>query len=236
MEVKDPMLIKYLDPGRISYKEGLIIQNAIHKSLVESKKKTAADYVSEQTIILCEHAPVYTLGKSGKLDNLLYSEQELIAKGIEYFETNRGGDITYHGPGQIVGYPIFDMDFFYHDVHRYVRDVEEVIIRTLMEYSLDGFRVDGLTGVWVNGNEKGNMNKICAIGIHMSRWVTLHGFAFNINTDLNYFRGIIPCGIVEIGKSVTSLDKELGRKIDINEVKEIIINKFEEVFNIKIIK
>jgi lipoyl(octanoyl) transferase len=230
------MRIKYLDPGRVSYEEGLNIQSAIHKSLVESKKNEEIHDGLNQTLILCEHNPVYTLGKSGKLDNLLYSEEELIGEGIEYFETNRGGDITYHGPGQIVGYPIFDMDFFYHDVHRYVRDIEEVIIRTLREYSLDGFRVNGLTGVWVNGFEKGNMNKICAIGIHMSRWVTLHGFAFNINTDLYYFRGIIPCGIVEIGKSVTSLDKELGRIIDMNEVKEIIINKFEEVFNIKIIK
>jgi lipoyl(octanoyl) transferase len=230
------MEIRYLDPGRVSYKEGLNIQNAIHKSLVESKKNKESHTGLNQTLILCEHTPVYTLGKSGKLDNLLYSEDELETEGIEYFDSNRGGDITYHGPGQIVGYPIIDMDFFYHDVHRYVRDIEEVIIRSLSELAIESFRVEGLTGVWVNGEIEGNINKICAIGIHMSRWVTLHGFALNVNTDLKYFKGIIPCGISESNKSVTSISKELGRNINILEVKEIIIKKFDEVFNVEIIK
>lgn len=230
------MQIKYLDPGRVSYEEGLAIQNFIHKSLTNSKKNELTNDGLDQTLILCEHTPVYTLGKSGKLDNLLYSEEELVSEGIEYFNTNRGGDITYHGPGQIVGYPIIDMDFFYHDVHRYVRDIEEVIIRSLSGIGIESFRVEGLTGVWVNGKLEGHINKICAIGIHMSRWVTLHGFALNVNTDLQYFKGIIPCGISESNKSVTSISEELGRIIDISEVKEIIIKKFEEVFNVEILK
>lgn len=230
------MQIKYLDPGRVSYDEGLAIQNAIHKALAESKKNEETHNGDAQTLILCEHTPVYTLGKSGKLDNLLYTEEELVAEGIEYFDTNRGGDITFHGPGQIVGYPIIDMDFFYHDVHRYVRDIEEVIIRSLSELGIESYRVEGLTGVWVNGKIEGNINKICAIGIHMSRWITLHGFALNVNTDLQYFKGIIPCGISESTKSVTSISEELGRIIDMADVKEIIIKKFEEVFNIEIIK
>ena len=230
----------YRDIGRISYSDALEIQKDFHDKLTNYKlglRNGTNDPDSikpDQYLILCEHNPVFTMGKSGKAGNLLFNEIELNERGIEYFPTNRGGDITYHGPGQIVGYPIFDLDDFYHDVHRYVRDLEEVIIRTMREFSIETRRLDGLTGVWIQDSKNGAFRKICAIGVHISRWVTMHGFALNVNTELDYFNGIIPCGIIDPNKSVTSMNEELNKKIDTESVKEILVGKFEEVFGIEI--
>jgi lipoyl(octanoyl) transferase len=184
---------------------------------------------------LCEHPHVYTLGKSGSMENLLLSEAQLQAAGIDFFPINRGGDITYHGPGQIVGYPILDLDYFFNDVHRYVRNLEEVIIRTLADYELEGFRINGYTGVWLGDENSNKKRKICAIGVHLSRWVTLHGWAFNVNADLQYFHNIIPCGIVDENKTVTSMQQELGMKMDMEEVKKRILVHFAVVFEAKLL-
>ncbi|MCX8056782.1 MAG: lipoyl(octanoyl) transferase LipB [Ignavibacteria bacterium] len=173
-------------------------------------------------LILLEHSHVYTLGKVAKREHLLINPQKLTEEKIDLFEIDRGGDITYHGPGQIVGYPIIKLDDLYQDLHRYLRELEEVIILTLKEYGVDAYRIPGLTGVWVKDE------KIAAIGIKITRWVTMHGFAFNINTDLSYFHKIIPCGIKD--KGVTSLQKILGREIDIEEVKKILVKNFVLIF------
>ena len=183
----------------------------------------------------CEHPPVFTLGKSGSIENLLYNEDELAQRNATFFKINRGGDITYHGPGQITGYPIFDLECFFTDVHKYVRALEEVAIRTLADYGLVGIRIKDYTGVWLHEadakNPKRTFRKICAIGVHLSRWVTMHGFAFNVSTDLTYFDYIIPCGIDEADKSVTSLVHELNRDVDIEDVKEKMKKHFQEVFS-----
>ena len=165
------------------------------------------------------------------MDHLLLNEAELQTKGIAFFKINRGGDITYHGPGQVVGYPIFDLDCFFTDVHKYVRYIEEAVILTLAEYGLKGVRYEGYTGVWLEPEGDQPKRKICAIGVHLSRWVTMHGFAFNINTDLNYFDYIIPCGINDPDKTVTSLSIELGHEVSILEVKSKLIKHFARLFN-----
>lgn len=183
-------------------------------------------------LLLLEHSPVYTLGKSGKMENILISEQQLKEKGIEFFKTNRGGDITYHGPDQLVGYPILDLENFDTDIGGYLRNLEQVIIQTMAEYDLQGDRSRGETGVWLDPDVKGNERKICAIGVRCSRWITMHGFAFNVNNDLSYFDNIIPCGIQN--KQVTSIQKELGRKVDMQEVKEKIKRNFMNVFNVNL--
>ncbi len=183
-------------------------------------------------LLFVEHPPVYTIGKSGKEKHFLINEEECARRGIEYFRTNRGGDITYHGPGQIVGYPIFDLEKFYTDIGRYLRELEEVIILTMADYGLKGERSPGETGVWIDPHVKGRERKICAMGVRCSRWITMHGFAFNVNTDLSYFNFIVPCGIQ--GKQVTSLQKELGGIISIEEVKEKVKANFEKVFNIEL--
>jgi lipoyl(octanoyl) transferase len=179
-------------------------------------------------LLFVEHPPVYTLGKSGNEDNILMSQQELKINGIEFFHINRGGDITFHGPEQLVGYPILDLDKFKTDIGWYLRSLEEVIIMTMAEYGLTGERSKGETGVWIEPGIKGKERKICAMGIKCSRWITMHGFALNVNTDLNYFNNIIPCGIQN--KQVTSLEKELGKKVSMEEVKEKMKRNFEEVF------
>ncbi len=178
--------------------------------------------------LLCEHPHVYTLGKSGKESNIIFSEDERKQRGIEYFKINRGGDITYHGPGQIVGYPIFDLEKFKTDIGWFLRNMEEAVILFLKEYGIEAGRSAGETGVWLDADDMSKARKICAIGVRCSRWVTMHGFALNINTDLDYFKGIIPCGIED--KAVTSLEKELGQKIDLAEAELQLIRKFEEVF------
>lgn len=179
-------------------------------------------------LLFCEHPPVFTLGKSGNIAHLLINEQLLKDKGISFFHTNRGGDITFHGPEQIVGYPILDLEKFFTDIGRYLRSLEEVIIRTIGEYGITGDRSPGETGVWIDPHIKHKARKICAMGVRCSRWVTMHGFALNVNTDLNYFNYIIPCGISD--KQVTSIEKEVGQKISLAEVKEKVRKHFEEVF------
>ena len=181
-------------------------------------------------LLFVEHPPVYTLGKSGKEEHVLINESQRIEKNIEYVKTNRGGDITFHGPEQLVGYPILDLENFYTDIGKYLRNLEEVIILTMAEYRLKGERSSGETGVWLEPGINGRERKICAIGVRCSRWITMHGFAFNVNTDLSYFDYIVPCGIR--GKQVTSLEKELGQKLSMDEVKEKVKSNFEKVFQV----
>ena len=212
--------IKIIDLGHKSYSESLEVQENYFNgtiSLKRSNRKTDNPQPTHNYLLWVEHPPVFTLGKSGKIEHLLVDKEALAEKGIEFYQTNRGGDITFHGPGQLVVYPIFDLDNFFTDIHKYLRFLEEVVIETLKEYGLNGSRSQGETGVWL---EVGTpfARKICAMGVRASRWVTMHGLAFNINTDLSYFDHIVPCGIQ--GKGVTSLSKELGREIGLEEVKE----------------
>lgn len=225
------------DLGVISYQAAWDYQTRQQQEIIarklanrQRKKDGAAPEPAGHRLIFCEHPPVYTLGKSGSMDHLLLDEQQLSEAGFEFFKINRGGDITYHGPGQIVGYPLFDLDEFFTDVHKYVRYLEEAVIRTLRAYGLEGKRVEGYTGVWLDSNGVLPERKICAIGVHLSRWVTLHGFAFNINTDLSHFDHIIPCGIADRDKAVTSLARELGRPVAMEAVKEILQRQFAELF------
>ena len=183
----------------------------------------------EHQFLFVEHPHVYTLGKSGDMKNLLINQNTLNEKQISFFKINRGGDITYHGPGQIVGYPILDLDFFFTDIGKYLRLMEESIIQTLLEYGITAGRSKGETGVWLDADRPSRARKICAIGVRCSRWVTMHGFAFNVNTDLDYFNYIIPCGITD--KSVTSMEKELGRKVEMEEVRNKIQKHFTQLFN-----
>jgi len=230
---KDRGLVEVIDLGLIPYKEAWDLQTAIHRHLVENKR---AGYPVPQThyLLLCEHPPVFTLGKSGSEDNLKINHQELMDYEIEYFKINRGGDITFHGPGQVVGYPILDLDLIFTDVHKYVRALEEIIIRTLKHYDVKGVRNDRYTGVWVEHHQGSQQSgKICAIGVHLSRWVSMHGFAFNINTNLNYFNHIIACGIRDDDKSVCSLASLSGTAIDLQEIKRKISEAFSEVFEIE---
>jgi lipoyl(octanoyl) transferase len=205
-------------------------QNAPAGNAILMEENSATSH----TLLFVEHPAVYTLGKSGKAEHILISQEDLQKKGIAYFATNRGGDITFHGPEQLVGYPILDLEKFYTDIGRYLRNLEEVIIRTLQHYGLKGERSDGETGVWLEPGNKGRARKICAIGVRCSRWVTMHGFAFNVNTDLSYFDNIIPCGIQD--KKVTSLQAELNRKVAIDEVKQVVKDNFCEVFEVELIE
>jgi lipoyl(octanoyl) transferase len=183
-------------------------------------------------LLFVEHPPVYTLGKSGKIEHVLINEAERKERGIEFYQTNRGGDITFHGPDQVVGYPILDLEKFYTDIGRYLRELEEVIILTLEEYGIVAGRSSGETGVWIDALTPGKERKICAMGVRCSRWITMHGFALNVNTDLNYFNHIIPCGIVN--KKVTSIKEELGREVNMEEVKEKLKRNFSKVFDVTI--
>jgi len=191
----------------------------------------AATITTQHYLLFCEHLPVLTLGKSGHVENILISEAEMAQRGIEYFRSNRGGDITFHGPQQIVGYPIIDLEKFYTDIGKYLRSLEEVIILTMAEYGLQGERSKGETGVWLNAGVSGKERKICAMGVRCSRWITMHGFAFNVNTDLSYFDTIIPCGIEN--KKVTSLQNELGYALNYEAVKNKVTANFEKVFGVK---
>jgi lipoyl(octanoyl) transferase len=184
-------------------------------------------------LLLVEHPPVYTLGKSGHIGNVLIDEEQMGEKGIQFFRTNRGGDITFHGPGQLVGYPILDLERFYTDIGRYLRNLEEVTIAVLAGYGIRGERSPGETGVWIEPGNKGRERKICAIGVRCSRWVTMHGFALNVNTDLGYFGNIVPCGIQD--KQVTSLSRELGRQVPLEEVKAAWMREFEKVFGVELV-
>jgi len=230
--------IHFKDIGLIPYEEAWACQEALLQQNVTAKTaaRKADNGVPADTthhFILCEHPPVYTLGKSGNENNVLIDEYTRAEKGIAYFKTNRGGDITFHGPGQIVGYPILDLEKYYTDIGRYLRNLEEVIILTLAQYGIKGERSPGETGVWIDASVKGRERKICAMGVRCSRWITMHGFALNVNTDLNYFNFIIPCGIAN--KQVTSLEKELGQTIDINDVKQKLNAAFEDVFSCRLV-
>jgi lipoyl(octanoyl) transferase len=210
----------HLDLGKADYKEVWDLQKKIHLYKQENKL--------EDIIITVEHESVYTLGKTGDRDHILISDEEMKQRGISYYEIDRGGDITYHGPGQLVVYPIFDLNNHYKDTHRFLRDLEEVVIQTLKEYNINSHRIEEYTGVWV-GEEK-----ICAIGIKVSRWITMHGLALNVNNDLSYFDKIIPCGIFE--KGVISMKKEAGKEIDMSGLRSFILKKFSEVFHFENIK
>ena len=194
----------------------------------------AKDRPTLHHLLLVEHPPVYTLGKSGHVENILISEADMQAQGIDYFKINRGGDITFHGPQQLVGYPIIDLEKFYTDIGRYLRSLEEVIIRTLAHFGIEGGRSPGETGVWIDPEVKGRERKICAMGVRTSRWVTMHGWALNVNTDLRYFDNIIPCGIRD--KQVTSIERETGSAVDFNLVKKILAREFEEVFQVELVQ
>jgi len=218
----------------------IILQEIAHQSyktvwdyqegLLQQKIKAKQSGQTEPGhLLFVEHAPVYTLGKNGKQNNLLINQQLLAQKGIEFYHINRGGDITFHGPGQLVGYPIIDLDNYKTDLGWYLRSLEEVIILTIAAYGLKGERSAGETGVWLDANLKGQERKICAMGIRCSRWVTMHGFALNVNVYLNYFNYITPCGIQN--KQVTSIKKELGFAVDINEVRTKLVKNFEMVFD-----
>ncbi|MFQ5676060.1 MAG: lipoyl(octanoyl) transferase LipB [bacterium] len=207
-----------LKAGHLDYQAAWDLQKELFQ------RRLAGDI--EDTLLLTEHPHTYTLGKSGHEENLVAEESALKARDIEVFRIDRGGDITYHGPGQIVGYPILDLHEHYLDVHRFLRDLEEVIIQTLAEYEIKAGRVEGLTGVWVEGA------KVAAIGVKVTRWITMHGFAFNVNTDLSYFGNIVPCGISD--KPVTSLERLLGRRLDFEEVLNVVCEKFGEVFGIEL--
>jgi lipoyl(octanoyl) transferase len=221
--------VRFRDLGLISYSRAWDLQTEINEAL-KVAKRTGGEGSPAHELLFCEHPPVYTLGKSGSEEHLRISDAELDAREIEYFRINRGGDITYHGPGQIVGYPIFDLDAFFTDVHRYVRSLEEAVIRTLAEYGLEGGRIQEYTGVWLD-RESLHPRKICAIGVHLSRWVTMHGFAFNVNTDLKYYEHIIPCGIDTQQKPVTSMAAELGRDMPMDEVKAVLKAHLAAVFD-----
>jgi lipoyl(octanoyl) transferase len=223
--------IQLLDLGNKDYKATWEYQEELFKGIVDLKIQNRKDETYLPTpnyLLFVEHPHVYTLGKSGDLSNLLLSEKQLEAKGATFYKINRGGDITYHGPGQIVGYPILDLENFFTDIHKYLRLLEEAIILTLAEYDLNATRSEGETGVWL-GVGTPFARKICAMGVRASRWVTMHGFALNVNADLGYFDNIIPCGIR--GKAVTSLNVELGvEKVDEDEVKAKILNHFAQLF------
>lgn len=218
------------DLGGQPYKQTWDYQEELLQQKIKAKQDglEAPDY-----LLFVEHNPVYTLGKNGKEKNLLINQQMLAAKGIEYFHINRGGDITFHGPEQLVGYPVLDLDNYKTDLGWYLRSLEEVIILTIGEYGLKGERSKGETGVWIDAAVKGKERKICAMGIRCSRWITMHGFALNVNVDLNYFNFITPCGIQD--KQVTSIQKELGHAVDMNEVKEKLVKNFEQVFDARIL-
>lgn len=229
--------VRYEWISGISYQEAWDYQTALHKALVQRKlaQRDLAPQEREAPVhhlVFCEHQPVYTLGKSGSIDHLLLDDAGLAVADVEYYKINRGGDITYHGPGQITGYPIFDLDDFFTDVHKYVRYLEQIVIDVVAQYGLVGERLEGYTGVWLPPDTRGRpWRKICAIGVHLSRWVTMHGFAFNVNTDLAYFTHIVPCGIDAVDKAVTSLSAELGRPVDLDEVAERLRAAFSTRFD-----
>ena len=219
--------------GKIDYKKGWEYQEAFFNAAISRKKRIRTEGngpLPENHLIFCEHPHVYTLGKSGDRENLLIDDHALKEKEAVFYKTNRGGDITYHGPGQLVVYPIFDLEQFFTDIHKYMRFLEESVIKTLEVYNIVAERSKGLTGVWIQP-QKSQARKICAMGVKSSRWVTMHGIGFNINPNLSYFENIIPCGISD--KNVTSLSKELGKEITTNEVTPIFLEKMAEQFNFK---
>jgi lipoyl(octanoyl) transferase len=223
------------DKGLVPYKECWDYQLSQFHEMVERKKQSKGlmhPAPTESRLIFCSHPHVYTLGKSGHEENLLLTESELKFHGAVFYHINRGGDITYHGPGQIVGYPIFDLDFFFHDIHKFIDKLEDAIISTLASYGIIAGRgPKGFTGVWIDFENPTKARKICAFGMHVSRWVTMHGFALNVNTDLNYYKHIIPCGIDD--KAVTSMQAELGKEVDEEEVKSKLKSEIQKELGIQ---
>ena len=230
--------VKFQDLGLIDYQEAWDYQEVLFAETIAIKTQNRnlppdGQIPTPNHLLFCQHPHVYTLGKSGKPDHLLLQEDDLAAKQAKYYKINRGGDITYHGPGQLVGYPILDLDNFFTDIHRYMRMLEEAIILTLSEYGVDAGRISGLTGVWLDHIEQTNPRKICAMGVKSSRWVTMHGFALNVNTDLAYFGNIVPCGIQD--KAVTSLALEIGHEIDMDEISGKLRNHLSGLFEMELI-
>ncbi|MDX1904988.1 MAG: lipoyl(octanoyl) transferase LipB [Thermonemataceae bacterium] len=220
--------------GKIDYQTAWDYQTRLFEDIIQKKianrENSDNESITKNFFLFCEHPHVYTLGKSGSMNNLLLDENTLKEKNIDFYKINRGGDITYHGEGQIVGYPIIDLANFSEDIHWYMRSLEEVIIKTLADFDIEAGRIEGLTGVWL-GSEADNPRKICAMGVKTSRWVTMHGFALNVNTDLKFFEYIVPCGIKD--KAVTSMQKELSQAIPLPEVQKSIIKHFENIFGAK---
>ena len=231
--------VLFRDLGLMDYKEAWDYQEKLFNDIITIKLQNRDIPADEQRmtdnyLLFCQHPHVYTLGKSGKEAHLLLNEEGLRQKEATYYKINRGGDITYHGPGQLVGYPIIDLDNFFTDIHKYLRLLEEAIILTLHDYGIVAGRIEGMTGVWLDHLQRINPRKICAIGVKTSRWVTMHGFAFNINAHLDYFNNIIPCGISD--KAVTSLDKELGRTLDFKEVSTRVKRHLTEIFHFEMLE
>ncbi len=227
-------LVYFRDLGLIDYKEAWDFQETIFNNTIQEKIQIRNGNQSLQTknyLLFCEHPHVYTLGKSGSESNLLLNELELEQEEATFYKINRGGDITYHGPGQLVAYPIFDLDHFFTDIHKYMRFLEEAVIQTLADFGIIGGRVEGLTGVWIEGDTP-KARKICALGVKSSRWVTMHGIGFNVNSDLNYFSHIIPCGIDD--KAVTSMQQELGKELDLKDVSNVLKNKLAQLFEFEL--
>jgi lipoyl(octanoyl) transferase len=227
---------KFIDLGLIDYQQAWDYQTQLFNELLKVKTENRSRSESEQLttdnyLLFCEHPHVYTLGKSGEENNLLINKDELRSIGATYYHINRGGDITYHGPGQIVVYPVIDMENFFTDIHKYMRLLEESVIQTLKEFNIEAGRIPGLTGVWIGEDDKAR--KICALGVKTSRWVTMHGLAFNVNADLDYFKNIIACGIQD--KAVTSLKKELNETQDFQKVKTILKSKIVALFEMELI-
>lgn len=223
--------VEKIDWGLIDYKKAWEQQETLFKQNIDLKiaqRKGETEEKTKNYLVFCEHPHVYTLGKSGDENHLLLKPSFLETIGASYYKINRGGDITYHGPGQLVAYPVFDLEYFFTDIHKYMRFLEEGVILTLKDFGIDAGRVDGLTGVWIDGGTPIE-RKICAMGVKSSRWVTMHGIGFNINTDLSYFNHIVPCGIQD--KAVTSLEKELEKKVDIDLVKTKLAMYYSKLFN-----
>ncbi len=240
----EKQIVEFRDLGKMDYKTAWDYQDVLMKKNLEMKssiinRQSAINQQEPEALptkhflLFVEHPPVYTLGKSGKMEHVLIDEEGRKDKGIEFYQTNRGGDITFHGPEQIVGYPILDLEKFYTDIGRYLRELEEVIILTLAEYGIVAGRSAGETGVWIGTDVKGRERKICAMGVRCSRWITMHGFALNVNTDLSYFNHIIPCGI-QNNKKVTSIKEELGKEVSMDEVKKKLKKNFEKVFQVEL--
>ncbi len=222
--------------GNIDYKTSWDLQQKLVDEVISNKKRkaTGEETQTKHYLLYCEHPHVYTLGRSGDENNLLLNTEGLKKHSASFYKINRGGDITYHGPGQVVGYPILDLDCFFTDINKFVRLIEEAAILTIAEYGLKGVRIEGLSGVWLRATEDKPDRKICAIGIHLSRWVTMHGFALNVNTDLSYFKHIVPCGITD--KTVTSVQDETGQTIELDEVIDKLNNHFKDLFNYRIVE
>jgi lipoyl(octanoyl) transferase len=235
------MQVTFEHLGTIEYKKAWDYQESLLGENLDIKKRNRERELGQRNdameathshFLLCEHEPVFTLGKSGAMENLLVNNEYLKEKGISFFKTNRGGDITFHGWGQIVGYPILDLELIKPDIVVYMRNLEEIIILTLAEYGIEAERSKGETGVWLDAELPHRARKICAMGVRTSRWITMHGFALNVNTDLSYFNLIVPCGIQH--KQVTSMEKELGKKISVEEVEDKIKKHFQQVFGVEL--